>query len=38
MLQEKRKVYRISVGEPEGKGSLARHRGRWEDNIKKGPV
>ena len=27
-------VYRISVGEPEGKRPLGRPRRRWEDNIK----
>jgi hypothetical protein len=27
-------AYNILVGKPEGKGSLARPRHRWEDNIK----
>jgi hypothetical protein len=27
-------VYRVLVGKPEGKRLLARHRRRWEDNIK----
>jgi len=27
-------VYRVLVGEPEGKSSLGRSRHRWEDNIK----
>ena len=27
-------VYRFSVGKPEGKRQLGRHRHRWEDNIK----
>jgi len=27
-------VYRVLVGIPEGKRPLARHRRRWEDNIK----
>ena len=33
-LGEKRGVYRILVGKPEGKRQLGRHRRRWEDNIK----
>ena len=31
---EKRGVYRVLVGNPEGKRSLGRPRRRWEDNIK----
>jgi hypothetical protein len=31
---EGRGVYRVSVGRPEGKRPLGRHRRRWEDNIK----
>jgi len=31
---EKRGVYRILVGKPEGKISLGRARHRWEDDIK----
>jgi hypothetical protein len=31
---EKRNVYRISVGKPEGKRPLVRPRRRWVDNIK----
>jgi hypothetical protein len=31
---EKRGVYRVLVGKPEGKRPLARPRRRWEDNIK----
>jgi hypothetical protein len=27
-------VYRVSVGNPEGKRPLGRPRHRWEDNIK----
>jgi len=27
-------VYRVLVGEPEGKRALGRPRHRWEDNIK----
>jgi len=30
---ERRDVYRVSVGKPEGKRTLARPRSRWEDNI-----
>ena len=33
-LSEKRGVYRILVGKPEGKRPLGRPRRRWEDNIK----
>jgi hypothetical protein len=29
---EKRNIYRVSVGEPEGKKQLASPRCRWEDN------
>jgi hypothetical protein len=32
--EKKRKVYRISVGKPEGARPLGRPRCRWEDNIK----
>jgi hypothetical protein len=31
---ERRGVYRILVGKPEGKRPLGRPRCRWEDNIK----
>jgi hypothetical protein len=31
---EKRNVYRLLVGKPEGKGPLGRPRRRWMDNIK----
>jgi len=31
---ERRCVYRVSVGKPEGKRPLGRPRGRWNDNIK----
>ena len=31
---ERRGVYRVLVGKPEGKTSLWRPRRRWEDNIK----
>jgi hypothetical protein len=33
-LSEKRNVYRLLVGKPEGKRSLGRPRRRWIDNIK----
>ena len=31
---ERRDVYRVLVGEPEGKRPVGRRRRRWEDNIK----
>jgi hypothetical protein len=31
---DKRNVYRILVGKPEGKRPLGRRRRRWENNIK----
>jgi len=31
---ERRGIYRILVGNPEGKRPLGRPRHRWEDNIK----
>jgi hypothetical protein len=33
-MGEKRNVYRLLVGEPEGKRPLGRPRRRWTDNIK----
>ena len=33
-MRERRGVYRVLVGEPEGKRPLWRPRRRWEDNIK----
>jgi hypothetical protein len=33
-MGEKRDVYRILVGKPEGKRPLGRPRRRWECNIK----
>jgi hypothetical protein len=33
-MGEGRKVYRVLVGKPEGKGPLGRPRRRWEDGIK----
>jgi hypothetical protein len=32
-MGEKRNVYRLLVGKPEGKRSLERPRRRWIDNI-----
>ena len=32
--RERRGVYRVLVGKPEGKRPLGRPRPRWEDNIK----
>jgi len=34
-MEEKRGVYRVLVGRPEGKRPLGRLRRRWEDNTKK---
>ena len=31
---ERRGIYRVFVGKPEGKRPLGRPRSRWEDNIK----
>jgi hypothetical protein len=33
-MGEKRNVYRLLVGKPEGKRPLGRPRRRWIDNIK----
>jgi hypothetical protein len=33
-MGQKRNVYRLSVGKPEGKRPLGRPRRRWTDNIK----
>ena len=35
-IEEGRGVYRVLVGNPEGKRPLGRPRHRWEDNIKVG--
>jgi len=35
-MGEGRDVYRILLGQPEGKTPLGRPRRRWEDNIKMG--
>jgi hypothetical protein len=37
-MGEKRNVYRLLVGKPEGGGPLGRPRRRWMDNIKMDPV
>ena len=34
-MGERRGVYRVLVGKPEGKRPLGRPRSRWEDNIEK---
>jgi hypothetical protein len=33
-MEERRHVYGVSVGRPEGRRPLGRHRHRWEENIK----
>jgi hypothetical protein len=33
-MEEKRNVYRLLVGKPEGKRTLGRPSRRWKDNIK----
>jgi hypothetical protein len=33
-MRERRDVYRVLVGKPEGKRRLGRPRRRWEDSIK----
>ena len=33
-MGEKRGVYMVLVGKPEGKRQLGRPRSRWEDNFK----
>jgi hypothetical protein len=33
-MREKRKVCKVLLGKPEGKGPLERPRRRWEDGIK----
>jgi hypothetical protein len=33
-MEEKRNVYRLLAGKPEGKRPLGRPRRRWIDNIK----
>jgi len=34
-MEEQKGVYRVLVGQPEGKRPLGRPRRRWEDTIKK---
>ena len=34
-MGERRGVYRILIGKPEGKRQLGRSRRKWDDNIKK---
>jgi hypothetical protein len=34
-MGERRSIYRVLVGKPEGKRPLGRSRRTWEDNIKK---
>jgi hypothetical protein len=36
LMGERKVVYRVLVGKPEGKGPLGRPRHRWEYNIKMG--
>jgi len=33
-MGERRGLYMVLVGNPEGKKPLGRHKCRWEDNIK----
>jgi hypothetical protein len=33
-MRERRDIYRVLVGNPEGRRTLERLRCRWEDNIK----
>jgi hypothetical protein len=33
-MREERKVYKVLVGKPKGKGPLRRQRRRWEDGIR----
>jgi hypothetical protein len=33
-MEEERKVYKVLVGNPEGKRPLGRPRRRWEDEIR----
>jgi len=33
-MGDRRVIFRVLVGKPEGKRSLGRPRHRWEDNIK----
>jgi hypothetical protein len=33
-MEERRDIYRVLVGKPEGKRLLGRPRRKWKDNIK----
>ena len=33
-MEERRGIYRVLMGKPEGRRPLGRPRRRWEDNIK----
>jgi hypothetical protein len=33
-MEEERKVYKVLLEKPEGKGPLGRPRRRWEDRIR----
>jgi hypothetical protein len=33
-MGDRRGVFRVLVGKPEGRRPLGRHRRRWKDNIK----
>jgi len=35
-MRERRSVYRVLLGKPEGKRPLGRSRRRWEDNTELG--
>ena len=35
LMEERRGVYRVLVGKPEGRSPLGKPRRRWEDNIRK---
>jgi hypothetical protein len=34
LVEERRGVYRVLIGRPEGKRRLGKPRRRWEDSIK----
>jgi hypothetical protein len=36
-MRERRGVYKVPVGKPEGKRPLGRPRRIWEDNMKRDP-
>ena len=37
LMVERRNVYRVLVGKPEGERTIGRPRLRWEDIVKMGP-